>query len=57
MLYEVITHFGLGGEEKIDRVEVRWSTGETTLFEQPFPANRDYVLTREKRGSQDARER
>jgi len=50
-------HFGLGGEEKIDRVEVRWSTGETTLFEQPFPANRDYVLTREKRGSRDARER
>ena len=42
-------HFGLGEETQIGRVEVRWSTGETTVFEQPFPAGGDYVLTREKR--------
>ena len=38
-------HFGLGEETQIGRVEVRWSTSETTVFEQPFPVGRDYVLT------------
>jgi len=40
-------HFGLGGVTEVTRVEVRWSTGETSVFDRPFPAGQDYLLTRE----------
>src|SRR5689334_9404169 len=36
-------HFGLGGAETADRVEVRWPSGETQSFEN-VPARRTYAL-------------
>jgi uncharacterized membrane protein YraQ (UPF0718 family) len=41
-----LAHFGLAGNTKIQKVEVRWSDGTKTLVEQPFPANREYTLRR-----------
>lgn len=40
-------HFGLGSHDKIDRVVIQWSTGETTVLEKSFNADQRYVLTRE----------
>ncbi len=39
-------HFGLGANTKIQKVEVRWSDGQSTVIEHPFPANREYTLHR-----------
>jgi len=41
-----IAHFGLGAQSQVDRVEVVWSTGERTVLERAFPANRRYVIER-----------
>jgi hypothetical protein len=41
-----MTHFGLGANTKIQKVEVRWSNGQSTVIEHPFPANREYTLNR-----------
>jgi hypothetical protein len=41
-----MTHFGLGANTKIQKVEVRWSDGQSTVIEHPFPANREYTLHR-----------
>jgi len=39
-------HFGLGLYETIGKVEIHWSTGETTSIDHPFPANREYRIGR-----------
>jgi len=39
-------HFGLGSVQEIDRVEVQWSTGETTSLTGDFRAGKRYRLTR-----------
>ncbi|MDP2735662.1 MAG: CRTAC1 family protein, partial [bacterium] len=41
-----LAHFGLGEHREVGRVEVQWPSGETSLFEGPFPANRRYVIWR-----------
>lgn len=41
-----VAHFGLGEYDELRRVEVRWSNGETMVFETPFPANREYTIHR-----------
>lgn len=39
-------HFGLAGTEEVDRVEIRWSTGETTEIATPLAAGHRYRITR-----------
>lgn len=41
-----VAHFGLGLYETIHRVDIRWSTGETTSIKHPFLANREYRIQR-----------
>lgn len=43
-----IAHFGLGDHETIGKVEIHWSTGEKTILDRPFPANREYRIGRKK---------
>jgi len=41
-----IAHFGLGKNERVDKVEVRWSTGEVSTLQGPFNASRRYLIQR-----------
>ena len=41
-----LVHFGLGAHTKIQKVDVRWSDGQSTVIEHSFPANREYTLRR-----------
>jgi len=41
-----IAHFGLGKYETINKVEIVWSTGEKTVMEKEFLANKNYVISR-----------
>jgi len=41
-----IAHFGLGKYEKINKIEIVWSTGEKTTIDKKFLANRRYIITR-----------
>ena len=41
-----IAHFGLGKYDKVNKVEVVWSTGEKTILDKEFFGNRKYVITR-----------
>ena len=43
---EPVAHFGLGGYESVDRIEVIWSTGEETVHPGPFQANLRYRIER-----------
>jgi len=36
----------LGAHTKIQKVDVRWSDGQSTVIEHSFPANREYTLRR-----------
>jgi hypothetical protein len=45
-----LAHFGLGAQSQVDRVEVVWSTGEKTVLDRAFPANRRYVIERSAGG-------
>jgi uncharacterized membrane protein YraQ (UPF0718 family) len=45
-----VAHFGLGALGQVDRVEIVWSTGERTVLDTPFPANRRYVIERRSEG-------
>jgi uncharacterized membrane protein YraQ (UPF0718 family) len=42
-------HFGLNRHDEIKQVEIEWSTGEKTLLDHPFPANREYTISRKPR--------
>ncbi len=42
-----IVHFGLGEYETISKIEIHWSTGETTTVTHPLPSNREYTVHRE----------
>jgi hypothetical protein len=42
-------HFGLNDHDEIRQVEIEWSTGEKTLLDHPFPANREYTISRNPR--------
>lgn len=41
-----VLHFGLGAEEEVRRVEVVWSTGETTTLEGALPGQTLYTIER-----------
>jgi uncharacterized membrane protein YraQ (UPF0718 family) len=41
-----VAHFGLGSYDEIKKVEIRWSDGTKALIKHPFPANREYTLSR-----------
>ena len=41
-----LAHFGLGGNYKIQKVEIRWSDGSETHIKHSFPANREYIFHR-----------
>jgi len=41
-----IAHFGLGEYDTISKIEIHWSTGQTTTLTQTFPANREYKVHR-----------
>jgi ASPIC and UnbV len=43
-----VAHFGLGMENTVHRVEVRWSTGDTTELNRDFKAGARYVISRGK---------
>jgi hypothetical protein len=43
-----VAHFGLGDFEAVDRVEVRWSTGEISVLNGPFKAGARYTVTRHR---------
>lgn len=43
-----IMHFGLGGHQHIDSIELQWPDGTLDKIEGPFPANRLYILTPSK---------
>ena len=44
-----LAYFGLGEHRGVDRVEVTWSTGETSELELPFEAGFRYVITRQEK--------
>ncbi len=41
-------HFGLGGFERVESVEIIWSDGERSPINETFPANREYIIKRGK---------
>ncbi len=43
---EPLAHFGLGEYDHIDRLEIEWSTGGTTVIPGPFEAGHIYSLRR-----------
>jgi len=43
-----VAHFGLGKFDRVNKVEIIWSTGETTILEKEFLANKKYVVTRHR---------
>jgi hypothetical protein len=45
-----VAHFGLGHFDTVERIEVAWSTGETTRHEGPFPADAQYRIERHEGG-------
>lgn len=44
-----LAYFGLGDYQAIDRVEVIWSTGETSTLSVPLAAGARYLITRDAR--------
>jgi len=43
---EPLAHFGLGEYERVERLEIGWSTGGTTVVPGPFEAGHIYLLER-----------
>ncbi len=43
---EPLAHFGLGEYDRVDRLEIGWSTGGTTVIPGPFDAGRFFSLQR-----------
>lgn len=43
---EPLAHFGLGEYERVERLEISWSTGGSTVIPGPFEAGRIYSLER-----------
>jgi hypothetical protein len=46
-----VAHFGLGDFDAVDHLEVRWSTGESTIVRGDFAAGARYILARPRAGS------
>ena len=45
---EPSAHFGLGEYEQVERLEINWSTGDSTVIPGPFEAGHIYALQRSK---------
>jgi len=45
---EPSAHFGLGEYERVERIEINWSTGGSTVIPGPFEAGHAYSLRRSK---------
>jgi hypothetical protein len=45
---EPSAHFGLGEFERVERIEINWSTGGSTVIPGPFEAGHTYSLRRSK---------
>ncbi len=43
---EPVAHFGLGETDRVDSIEVQWSSGESSVIEGPFDARGRYVIER-----------
>lgn len=43
---EPLVHFGLGEHDRVERLEINWSTGGTTVMSGPFDAGHIYSLER-----------
>jgi len=43
-----IAHFGLGTHDTVHKVEIVWSTGEKTILDKEFLANKKYIVTRRR---------
>ena len=43
---EPIAHFGLGEYDRVERLEISWSTGGKTVLPGPFEAGHLYSLQR-----------
>lgn len=41
-----MAYFGLGDHEGVERVEIQWSTGETSKVTQPLMAGARYLIER-----------
>lgn len=41
-----IIHFGLGANENVGEIEIRWSDGVKSAIPGPFPSNREYTISR-----------
>ena len=52
---EPLAHFGLGKYDRIERIEVRWSTSGTTTIPGPFEAGHVYTLHRTPAAEPEAR--
>jgi hypothetical protein len=45
-----VAHFGLGEHRSVSRIEIRWSTGETTTLDRTFDAGYRYIVHRQATG-------
>ena len=43
-----VVHFGLGSVTKVNRVELHWTDGTTTVLDGEFVANRRYTVERKR---------
>ena len=41
-----VVHFGLGKYDRVNKIEIVWSTGEKTTIDKEFLANKSYVISR-----------
>lgn len=44
----LLAHFGLGEYQKIDQIDVHWSTGERSELDGPFESEHHYTILRHK---------
>jgi hypothetical protein len=44
-----VAHFGLGDQDRVERIEVAWADGSTSRVDGSFDAGHRYTLTREAR--------
>jgi hypothetical protein len=45
-----VAHFGLGEHTSVSRIDIKWSTGETTTLDRRFEAGHRYIVQRQATG-------
>ncbi len=43
---EAVAHFGLGKHDRVERLNISWSTGDSSVISGPFEAGHVYLLER-----------